>query len=241
MVKNNFIAAKAKIDRDFCCFTTNRDFNADRAGWKSSSSKLSSILTGMGYQGTPNFAYAGQVHGNRVVTLCETNTQYPALIHQCDGLATTCRGIFLVIRTADCLPVVLLDPLSGIFGACHAGWRGTYGQILERLIEELEGLGANRSRLKGWIGPGICQEHYEVSEDLVQQFSQTFPSWGDFLSGRRLNLPLLNQLQAQRSGVKMESIENCGCCTYSNPDLLFSHRREGNDRGQLFTVCGFLN
>jgi YfiH family protein len=87
-----------------------------------------------------------------------------------DGLATRVRGLALGVLTADCAPILFVDPAAGVVGAAHGGWRGAKSGILEATIARMESLGAERGRIRSGIGPSIAQPSYEVGPEFRQSF-----------------------------------------------------------------------
>jgi YfiH family protein len=87
-----------------------------------------------------------------------------------DGVATNIRGLALGIVTADCGPVLFADTDAGVIGACHAGWKGAVGGVMESTIAQMETLGAKRKNITAVLGPCISQENYEVGPDFPEPF-----------------------------------------------------------------------
>lgn len=108
--------------------------------------------------------FANQVHG-RDVCWVEEPTPKPDAFATADVLATATDGIGLVIRTADCVPVLLADPEQGLVAAVHVGWRGLMAGIVAVALDELRARGALHPRAA--VGPAICGRCYEVDEDLA--------------------------------------------------------------------------
>jgi YfiH family protein len=119
--------------------------------------------------------FANQVHGVRIEwwpgepgaqAVAGPNGPEPAAYPTCDGLISGQRGIGLVIRTADCLPVLLADPERNLVAAIHAGWRGLLDGVIAAGLAELERAGARKPRAA--IGPSICGKCYEIGDDLAE-------------------------------------------------------------------------
>ena len=153
---------------------------------------------------------------------------------EADALVTDQPGLLLGIVTADCAPVLLVDPAVGVIGAAHAGWRGAHGGILENTVTAMERLGAERARILAAIGPTIAQASYEVDD----AFRALFAEGGDvfFRPGReghwQFDLPTYVAHRLRAAGVAQ--IEWLGEDTYSQPDRFFSFRRAthlGEDTG----------
>lgn len=232
------IATRESLARDFICLTTHRAFDGDvKTPWDEAGERLRELLRQEGCDPRA-VVFAGQVHGSDIVHI-GPGEQGITRRDGCDGLVTAEPGVMLVIRTADCLPVVLVDEEAGICGGFHAGWRGSFGNIVGRGIALMTTLGASPERLRGWIGPSICAAAYEVSEELIADFRKAHGHLGNFTNGRLLDLPELNRLQAQAAGMAPGALADSGLCTFTRGELFHSHRRQGNARGHQFTVCGF--
>lgn len=158
-----------------------------------------------------------------------------------DGLVTNVPGICLVTFYADCVPLFFVDPVKRVIGLSHSGWRGTVGKIGKRTVELMEKeYGCNPREIYAAIGPSICQDCYEVSEEVVEQFRQQFhPSDWERLfyqkeNGRfQLNLWNANELILRETGICEDHIAVTNVCTHCNSDVLFSHRTTGDKRGNL--------
>jgi hypothetical protein len=239
---NSVVAARFSSVERFACFTTSRHFDSpQRLDLAVAGERLADLVEEFHGCRPERVAFAGQVHGSAVKRVdASTGSEGVVRLPECDGLVTAERGTMLVMRTADCLPVVLWDAAAGVCAALHAGWRGTRANIVARGIEAMEELGADRGRIAGWIGPAVCGESYEVSEELVQEFKEAFGP-GGFVNGRFLDLPALNQMQAESSGLSQGALRWSALCTYTNPQLFHSHRRHGFERGQQYTLGGFLS
>ncbi|MFC3096660.1 peptidoglycan editing factor PgeF [Alteraurantiacibacter palmitatis] len=92
-----------------------------------------------------------------------------------DALVTATPGLVLAVVTADCAPVLLADPVAGVVGAAHAGWRGAFGGVLENAVAAMEALGADRARIRAAIGPTIAQASYEVDAGFRQRLLDADP------------------------------------------------------------------
>jgi YfiH family protein len=129
-----------------------------------------------------------QVHGNRVVEVTEVWKKEV----EGDGMVTNIRGLALGILTADCGPVLFYDPKAQIIGACHAGWRGAKGGILQATVSAMEKLGATRLNIYAALGPTIQQNNYEVGPefpDLINEPYENFFSPSDKSGHHYFDLP----------------------------------------------------
>lgn len=160
-----------------------------------------------------------------------------------DGLMTDEKGIALVTYYADCVPLLFLDPVHQAIGLAHSGWRGTVQRMGQRMTEAMaEAFGSRPGELIAAIGPSICQECYEVGEEVAEQFLQLFD--GSESCGRivkqgkaegkyQLDLWLANKLILEEAGIPQSSISVTDICTCHNSSYLFSHRGSGGHRGNL--------
>ena len=144
----------------------------------------------------------------------------------------------LCIKTADCVPVFLADPVRRVIGAVHAGWKGTALQIVEKAVREMvQRFGARPSDLFAAIGPAIGPCCYEVDAAVYQAMSHHASRTAFFHTGRQdgrwmLDLPLANRHQLLRCGLLPERIRTADHCTACHPDLFFSHRAQGGNTGR---------
>ena len=158
-----------------------------------------------------------------------------------DGLITDIPGITLVTFYADCVPLYLVDPVNQAIGLSHSGWRGTVSRMGRVTIEAMtREYGTRAKDLIVGIGPSICQDCFEVGEEVVEEFRAAFDrSCHDRLFYRKdngryqLDLWFANEVIFKESGVAPERIHITDICTHCNPDRLFSHRVQGNERGNL--------
>lgn len=158
-----------------------------------------------------------------------------------DGMITNVPGICLVTFYADCVPLYFVDPVKKAIGMSHSGWRGTVGKMGKVTVEKMvETYGSTPADIIAAIGPSICQECYEVSEDVINEFMKNFAEnlWNDIFyqkeNGKyQLNLWRANEEVLLEAGIKKENIAVTNVCTHCNPDVLFSHRTSGFNRGNL--------
>lgn len=145
-----------------------------------------------------------------------------------DALITNCKGICLMVLTADCVPVLLYDPATHSAAAIHAGWRGTANGIVGLTVEKMSReFGTNPSNLVAAIGPCIAACCFEVGDDVAEHFSR----WPEAVLRRsnwpkpHIDLVLANRLQLEQAGVLPQNIETSGHCTKCGPHGFFSYRR----------------
>ncbi|HEU4391203.1 MAG TPA: peptidoglycan editing factor PgeF, partial [Blastocatellia bacterium] len=167
-----------------------------------------------------------------------------------DALITKLAGVLVGIQTADCLPILIGDPKTGVSAAIHAGWKGTAGRITERAIADLmQTQGVNPRTCIAALGPNACADCYEVGEDVITRYKKEFGYWRKLLtnfkeSGNKAHLDVraANIQQLLFCGFTPDRIHNSNHCTIHHNELFFSHRREHKDRpngvGRLLSVIG---
>ncbi|MGH9514307.1 MAG: peptidoglycan editing factor PgeF [Terriglobales bacterium] len=188
-----------------------------------------------------------------------------------DGMVTDVPGILLGILTADCLPVIVVDPKCHAVGVFHAGWRGTAKRIVEKGVGEMHRwFGSQPRDLKAAIGPGIRGCCYEVGPEVRSAFEAQFTYGGElfretkdrneihekypllFLTSRApghselpkkifLNLAEASRRQLIAAGVPPKNISDLGLCTLCRQDLFFSHRGEKGVTGRMMAAAGIKN
>jgi YfiH family protein len=168
-----------------------------------------------------------QVHGNVCVTV-----KQPWLAGagpRADAMVTDLSELALGIVTADCAPVLFVDPQSGVVGAAHAGWRSAVGGVLEATVEAMVGLGAMRAGIVAAIGPCIQAPSYEVTADLRDAvLAHNQHDTVCFTPGRddahwQFDLPLYGVKRLHRAGIAI--VKRLGDDTMADPERFFSHRR----------------
>ncbi len=191
----------------------------------------------------PRLAYARQVHSD-IVQLVEERDAGCGLSGRSvpgDALVTACPDLPLACFYADCVPILLADPVHRVVAAVHAGWRGTVSGILRKAVGVMEELGARPSDLLAAIGPCIGLCHYEVGEDVVSAASDAFGGRAAELFSRRdgrvfMDLRASNLLLLEQAGVPRDQVSVCPDCTYCDSERYFSHRRDGERRGVHMAV-----
>lgn len=155
-----------------------------------------------------------------------------------DGMVTDVPGLVLVTLYADCVPLYFVDRVHRAIGLAHSGWRGTVGRMGECMVRAMEReFGSRAEDLYAAIGPSICRDCYEVSEDVALQFIDMLGSDvavpGRAAGKYQLDLWLANERILLQAGVKASHIAVTDICTCHNSDYLFSHRASNGRRGNL--------
>ena len=164
-----------------------------------------------------HIATLNQIHSNKIVKLSKDKK------FEADGFYTEEPLVFLGIKFADCLPIVLMDIKKRIIMAIHAGWRGSFLGISNEAVKTFVNLGSKPKNIIATIGPHICKNCYEIKEDVASKFSESFTTT---TKGKiYLDLSGINIEQLVESGVKRENIVDLNICTFENKDF-FSYRRD---------------
>lgn len=183
-----------------------------------------------------------QIHSPDVVTV--TEPWHVADRPKADGMVTKIEGIALGIGTADCGPLLFQDAKARIIGACHAGWKGALGGVIDATITAMEQLGADRSRIHATLGPTISRAAYEVGADFVSAFNVkdkdglAFFSAGKTADKMQFDLPAYIGHRVKRAGVMQ--FQDLALCTYTDEKRFFSFRRtthrKESDYGRLIAA-----
>jgi len=171
-----------------------------------------------------------QIHGNRIRIVTEPGT-YPGT----DGFITIQKELVLLIKTADCPAVLLIDPQQQVIAAIHAGWRSVVNGILEQAIRLLaEQFNSRPANILCGVGPAMRSCCYEVQED----FRKMFPEDVIIRRGEKffLDLPLAIRLKLLGQGIAENHFDDSKLCTSCRADLFFSHRRDGGQTGRMMTA-----
>ena len=156
-----------------------------------------------------------------------------------DALMTNEAGVCIGVSTADCIPVLLYDPIRRASCAIHAGWRGTVQRIVEKAVARMtEVFGSDPKNLIAQIGPGIHLESFEVGDEVYQTFEKEgFPM--ELISKKyekwHIDLPECNRLQLVAAGIPETHIAVSPVCTFQQSDTFFSARKLSINSGRIFT------
>lgn len=187
------------------------------------------------------FCTSGDVFFLRQVHGCQVATAPWPQPPEADGGVTGQKGVLLAIETADCLPILIVDPIHRQVAAAHAGWRGTAARVAEQAVRALVRAGSKPAQLLAALGPAIGPCCYEVGADVEAAFG---PAGAAFLvpgpGGRKhLDVARANRTQLEEAGLVSTHIESVEHCTRCREDLFFSYRRDGALAGRMISVIGF--
>ena len=161
-----------------------------------------------------------------------------------DAMVTDRPGLLLGILTADCAPVLFVDPEAKVVGAAHAGWRGAFAGVTDATIAAMKKLGARRDRIAAAIGPCIAQPSYEVDDAFRQRFLETDADNARFFvdgpAGKpHFDLPGYVEHRLRAAGVQCEALR---LDTYTDPARFYSYRRATHlgeaDYGRQVSLIG---
>lgn len=184
-----------------------------------------------------------QVHGNHVYILKDSGVSVSE-VSQCkaDAIITDIPDYPIMVLTADCVPIVIYDPIKHVVGVVHAGRKGTQKQVLTNTIEALlREYNSNPKDLIVGMGPAIRGCCYDVDEACILPFVTKRPLYPEFICKKNknkffLDLPEANRLEGLKAGVLMENIYSEGPCTSCENDRWYSYRKEGKT-GRLVTLA----
>jgi polyphenol oxidase len=183
---------------------------------------------------------ARQVHGNKVTPV--TLSHAGSCLDATDGLVTQETNLALLLRFADCQPILLYDPVNHCLGLLHAGWQGIALGIARRGVEIMKAsFGSRPEDLLAGLGPAIGPCCYVVGDNVAAAMGYALPDWSQVMTavegGWRLDLELANAQQLRAAGVTR--IEHSGLCTSCHVEQFYSHRAEAGTTGR-FAVAAFL-
>lgn len=165
-------------------------------------------------------------------------------IEDTDALVTNQPGICLCVQTADCVPILLFDPIKKVIAAVHAGWRGTVNRIVEGTIQKMiQQYKSSPENILVAIGPSIGPEIYEVGDDVVKAVKKSITNYEITLSKNstgkfHFNLWEANKQILLENGILTENIEILGECSFQNSSKYYSARKQGIETGRM--VSGIM-
>ena len=191
---------------------------------------------------THSLVVAQQVHGDEVAVVDESQEgcgahSHETAIPETDGMITASRSIALAVLTADCVPVLVVDPLRKAIGVAHAGWRGAIRMIASRTVLRMrDDFGTDPANCLVVLAPSIGSCCYTVGEDVRSHFLRAFGA--ECIVEDRLDLRQAVKTQLLRIGVEERNISSMGECTACNLDRFYSYRGEDGRTGRMMSVIG---
>ena len=168
-----------------------------------------------------------QVHGNRVVIADEVQAEKP----EADAAITRKKNVVCVVRTADCLPILLCDQAGCEIAAIHAGWKGLATGII---AATLQAMATSPARILAWLGPAICAANYEVGDDVRDRFAKFHDCFTRTGAGKWW-MDLHGIARQQLTDQGSQHIYGGEYCTYTDKERFYSYRRDGANEGRMFS------
>ncbi len=199
---------------------------------------------------------AHQVHGTNIGVVTKSghesaidieffpNDKQSGRFRETDALICEVPGTLIVVQTADCLPLFLLDEENHRVGLAHCGWRGLRANLAGLIARRMIDRGSGAKALQAWLGPCIRADQYEVGPNLAAQFQSTFPNIPpDQLTpgGTHLDLAFLARRQLEGAGLPPNRIFDSESCTLSHPDLYHSYRGQGERAGRMLSFMSLTD
>jgi YfiH family protein len=182
-----------------------------------------------------------QVHSTDIVIAREPLKPGESPI-KADGMITQQSGLALLMRFADCVPILLFDPVQRVIGIVHAGWSGTVKKIVHKAVQMMiENYDTSPGDLRAGIGPSIGPDHYQIGKDVLEQVKLSFGNKADqFIINQHGNtfFDLWKANEYILHGMGVKNIEISGICTGCNMGDWYSHRLESGITGRFGAVIG---
>ncbi len=184
-------------------------------------------------------------HQTHTVNVAVVNQAYcnqgrDRTLRETDGVVTAAMDLGLVCFTADCVPILLVDPQAKVIAAVHAGWRGTVRSIAANAVEKMVQAGANPQNILAAIGPSIGPCHFEVGQEVAEEFAARFGEKLPLKEHRpghsMVDLWAANRLVLMEAGVQNDRIFTANICTFCNNLDFYSHRYTNGRRGSLIAA-----
>lgn len=198
------------------------------------------------FDGDFRLAMVWQVHGDQIKTV-DSIDDIGDSEEKADAVVSNIPNILAGAKTADCVPVLIGDPVTGAFAAIHAGWRGTVQSIVVKAVQKLKDLyGADPTNMIAAIGPAAGCSNYEIGTDVIEAFAANFDGSEKYFKTTREGHALVDLHHANRdqliaAGLKDANIYTAPFCTMERSDLFFSYRLEKQrygKTGRLLSVIG---
>lgn len=175
-------------------------------------------------------AHMRQVHGDRIAYVSG-----PGLNEECDAIFTDHKDLWLAVKSADCLPVLISTPSA--VAAVHCGWRGLQAELLPNMLHVLmEEFRISPVEMFVHIGPAIAQHNYEVEDSFADIFPDKFFRESQHTGHLMLDMPALAKYQATELGVPDLNIHNSDMCTFDHADQFHSYRRAKQEKDESYRV-----
>jgi len=189
------------------------------------------------------FIVANQTHSSNIMIIKEPLEQgwqsLESAIANCDALITNQKKIMLTILTADCVPILLFDPIQEVVAVVHAGWKGTQQEIVKKTVKKMnETFDSNSKDILAGVAPSIGKCCYEVDWNVSKNFQNIPDAYSEKGEKQMLDLPHINKVQLLEAGLTEQHIEMSNICTACQVDSYFSYRREAGCSGRFMSIIG---
>lgn len=197
----------------------------------------------------PGVVYPHQTHTDKIYAISLdffllSLTERKAALEGVDALISNAKNIIMGISTADCIPVIVYDPIHHAAAAIHAGWKGTRLRIVSKTLQEMQKVyGTNPSDCIAAIGPGISQDSFEVGQEVVDAFVEAGFEMDDYVIMKKkphIDLKALNKLQLTTMGVKENNIIVSDVDTFTDVDYFSARREQHGDVKCGRILSGFM-
>ncbi len=198
------------------------------------------------FDGEYKLAMVWQVHGSDIKVVRGMDDIGDSE-ENADAVISNIPGVLAGAKTADCVPVLIGDTKTGAFAAIHAGWRGTVRSIVSKTVDRMKAeFGSDASDMIAAVGPAACGRNYEIGQDVIDEFADSFADSEKYFEPTRpghalVDLHAANHDQLIASGVSEGRIFTAPYCTMERLDLFFSYRKEkktNGKTGRLLSVIG---
>ena len=200
---------------------------------------MARLVSAMGFS-TSQLAQVKQIHSARVLRV-----DHPVDAHdEADAMITDKSGLLMLMRFADCVPILFHDPVNKAVGIAHAGWQGTIKGVVKQVVLEMgRAFGSDPGQIFAGIGPAIGPDHYQIGPDVLDLVEGVYQEQArDILIKNgddvKLDLWKANKMNLEEVGVKKVSVS--GICTGCNLDHWYSHRVENGKTGRFAAVIGLV-
>lgn len=197
----------------------------------------------------PGVVYPHQTHTDKIYTISSdffllSLAERKAALEGVDALISNAKNIIMGISTADCIPVIVYDPVHHAAAAIHAGWKGTRLMIVSKTLQEMQKVyGTNPSDCTAAIGPGISQDSFEVGQEVVDAFVEAGFEMADYVIMKKkphIDLKALNKYQLTSMGLKDNNIIVSDIDTFTDVDYFSARREQHGDIKCGRILSGFM-
>jgi YfiH family protein len=200
---------------------------------------LSRVLSASGFS-QEQLVQVKQIHSSTVVKALQGSDA----THEGDAITTDQRGLLLLMRFADCVPILFFDPVNSAIAIAHAGWKGTLNGVVTEVVKAMsQHYGTSPDELQVGIGPSIGPDHYQIGSDVIKKAKRAFPHIFEEIilqDGDQVKLDLWNANRIHLEQMGVRQIEMANQCTGCDLVHWYSHRAEKGKTGRFGAVIGLL-